>query len=105
MRRVTGFLILTGVSTLAACASQVPATSPGGGAGKSATASASTATSTHKTPYGYQREVINGEERFCRDDPDTGSRLERTQVCLTWEELQAEERNKVQITRGRGVQD
>ncbi|MGH8220633.1 MAG: hypothetical protein ACREUT_19020 [Steroidobacteraceae bacterium] len=98
MRRLTRFLILTGVSTLAACASQTPATS----GGAAATTSADTGASTHTVPDGYQREVINGSEEFCRNDAETGSRVVRQKVCVTWEQLQAEERSNTQITRGSG---
>lgn len=89
MRRVTRLLILTGVfSTLAACASQGPATS-------TSVAATSTSSSGHVIPTGYSREVINGSEMFCRDDTNTGSRVQRTKVCVTWEQLQAQERGKI----------
>jgi hypothetical protein len=87
MRAATRFLILTGVSMLAACASQAPATSGG--------SQSATSTSSHAIPSGYQREVVNGSEMYCRDDTDLGSRVQRTKVCLTWEQLQAEQRSNV----------
>ncbi|HEY2591298.1 MAG TPA: hypothetical protein VGI35_06870, partial [Steroidobacteraceae bacterium] len=64
MKRVTRFLILTGVSMLAACASPPPAST------WSATPTASAATSTTSTGkplihYGYTREMVNGSEVYC----------------------------------------
>ena len=104
MRLVTGVLILTSVLTIAGCASPGPAASSGAGSARNA-AAAGSATSAHVIPSGYHREVVNGEERFCRDDLDTGSRVQRTKVCLTWDELQARERGDVQFYRGRGTAD
>jgi len=97
MRRVARFLILTGVSTLAACASQAPVTSSGAGGAQTAKAipTAATSTTVHPGADGYRREVVNGYEMFCRNDTDTGSRVQRTKVCLTWDELQAQERNNM----------
>ena len=104
MRWVTGFLILAGAFTLAACASQGPEPSTATGGSRHAAAGSATA-SGHVVPSGYHREVVNGEERFCRDDLDTGSRVQRTKVCLTWEELQAQERTNMQFYRGRSTAD
>jgi len=101
MRSLTRLFILSGVSALAACAAQGPTASSGPG-GSAPASSAVASTSTHQVPDGYQREVINGEERFCRNDTDTGSRVARTKVCYTWEEVQAQERTSIQITRGSG---
>lgn len=102
MGRLTGLLILTAATMLAACASQAPATSTGAGGEQRAVPTASAATSAHPVPSGYQREVVDGEERFCRNDNDTGSRVQRTKVCLTWDELQAEEKSSVTINRRSG---
>lgn len=95
MRRVTRFLILAGASALAACASQAPATSTGSPA-------TSAGSGFHVVPDGYQREVINGSEQYCREDTLEGSRVAKKRVCLTWEQLQAEQRSNVEITRGSG---
>lgn len=96
MNRVTGFLILTGVSMLAACASQPPAST----GSATSTASAATSTGAPVIPYGYSREIVDGSEMYCRDDLDTGSRVQRTKVCLTWDQLQAQERSKLNVHRG-----
>ena len=40
---------------------------------------------------GYQRIVINGQERYCRNDKATGSRTQRTAVCLTKDQVKAEQ--------------
>jgi len=34
-------------------------------------------------PYGYTRAVVNGVEKFCRVDTYTGSRTQKSHVCLT----------------------
>ena len=100
MKRVTRFLILTGVSMLAACASQPPASTGNG------TPQASAATSTeHPIPDGYQREVVNGSEMYCRDDFETGSRVQRAKVCMTWEQLQALERSRLNVVLGKSPLD
>lgn len=105
MRGVTRFLILAGALMLAACASQAPGPSTTTGGSQHAAAAGSATASGHVIPSGYRREVVNGEERFCRDDLDTGSRVQRTKVCLTWEELQAQERANIQFYRGRSTAD
>ena len=40
---------------------------------------------------GYQRIVVNGQERYCRNDKATGSRTQRTAVCLTQAQVKAEQ--------------
>ena len=97
MRRLTRLFTLIGVSTLAACASQGPAST-----GRPASVASASA---HSAPDGYHREVVNGEERYCRNDFDTGSRVQRTKVCLTWEQMQAEERATMQFSRQRTSPD
>jgi hypothetical protein len=87
MREVKSCLILAGAAVLVACATQAPepATLPA----HPVAASAATPTEKLKIPEGYEREVVNGEVRYCRDDVDTGSRLAHTKVCLTAAQLQA----------------
>lgn len=103
MRLIAGFLILTSVLTIAACASQGPGTSTGPGSSRNAAVAGSATTGAHVIPSGYHREVVDGEERFCRNDLDTGSRVQRTKVCLTWDELQARERSDVRFYQGLGT--
>jgi hypothetical protein len=40
---------------------------------------------------GYTRVVIDGQERYCRDDVATGSHTERHTVCLTRAQVAAEQ--------------
>jgi hypothetical protein len=47
------------------------------------TTKAADATSEKPIPYGYTRTVINGVEKFCHVDTYTGSRTQKSQVCLT----------------------
>lgn len=92
MKQLTSFVILMGAATLAACASQAPATSTGTGAGPEsipATASAVPGKDQIVTREGYRRVVINGQERFCQIEPVLGSHVEKVDVCLTAAQLQA----------------
>ena len=43
------------------------------------------------TVRGYQRVIINGEERFCRNDVATGSHTEHNFKCLTQAQLKEEQ--------------
>ena len=93
VRQVNHFVILLGAATLAACATQAPA--PATIAADPATASVlPTPTEKVTIPYGYQHIVLpDGEERYCRNDVDTGSRVARTKVCLTAAQLKASQDN------------
>jgi hypothetical protein len=71
-----------GATALVACASQAP-----GGSGHESVPATALATQ-QKTPQndkdaipsGYRREMINGQERFCRRDAITGSRAQIVEV-------------------------
>lgn len=92
MRQVMRFVILAGTGSLAACATNAPATLPAlaPGATTPVVAPANSAdASASKLPHGYTRVLVNGEERFCRNDLVTGSRTEHQRVCLTAEQLKA----------------
>lgn len=97
MKRLISLTVVTGALAVAACASQVPRSSSGPDA--SHDVAASTAQKKAATPqkdklgvpYGYRRVVMNGLERFCRTDTVTGSRTQKEEVCLTREELQAQQ--------------
>ena len=118
MKRVTRFLILTGVSMLAACATEpastwtaTPTTSAATGTTSTAATGTTSTTSTaatstaHLIPDGYTREVVNGSELYCRNNLDTGSRVQRTKVCMTWEQLQAQEHSSIQFSTQRTSPD
>lgn len=89
MKSVTGLVFLMGCCAFAGCASQAPtapaATAPSasGNDADQATATAAGSTEQKPIPYGYTRTVVNGVEKFCRVDSYTGSRTEKTRVCLT----------------------
>jgi hypothetical protein len=87
MREFKYCFILAGTATLVACAT--PAPEPATIPALPPTASAATPTEKLKIPEGYEREVVNGDVRYCRDDVDTGSRLAHTKVCLTAAQLKA----------------
>ena len=104
MRPITRMVIFMGALALAACASQGPATSTGAGASQQGSpATASAATNTGSTPAGYRRKVVDGQELFCRNDTDTGSRVSRTEVCLTKQQLQDQQQaNQQQLQNLQG---
>ncbi len=98
MKRVLNAAILAGAATLVACATPAPAPerlAPAAAVAPNVIAPPTAATgSPEKIPFGYQRVVLsNGEERFCRNDLTTGSRTERTKVCLTAAQLKASQDN------------
>lgn len=106
MKRVTNLIILTGASALAACASQAPAppkvaaTPPVIAASPvtaAATTSAASSTGNFKIPSGYKRVTINGQDEYCRYETYTGSRTEKSRVCMTLAQLEAEQSSAQQF--------
>jgi invasion protein IalB len=91
MNYMMRILILTGALALAACASQGPATSAGASADRQG--SSTTSSGSKGAPSGYYRKVIDGQEVFCQRDPDLGSRVQRSEKCLTRDQLDEEQRN------------
>ena len=111
MKSVTGLVLLMGCGALAGCASQAPtapaAAAPGASANSTdqGTASATASTDQKPIPYGYTRTVVNGIEKFCRVDTYTGSRTEKSKVCLTrlqLDEMQNTSTNFIQDVQRRG---
>jgi hypothetical protein len=104
MRHINRFVILGGAAALAACATQAPA--PATVPALPVTAAVPAPTEKVTIPYGYQKVVMNGEERYCRNDVDTGSRVARTKVCLTAAQLKASQDNSQDFmnnVQGHGV--
>ena len=94
MRLLRYLGLAAGASTLLACASPAPATlSPTGTSrdGVLPTAVAAQKKDNRPIPEGYRRVVVNGEERFCRTDTEPGSRVQKHTVCLTRNELDAQQ--------------
>jgi hypothetical protein len=87
VRQVNRFVILAGAATLVGCATEAPA--PATIPAHPVTASATTPAEKIKLPEGYMKITVNGEDRYCRDDLDTGSRVQHTKICLTAEQLKA----------------
>lgn len=81
--------ILGATLLLVACATPAPAPAPVAQVAVPATLDATTTAAGLKIPEGYVKGTVNGEVRYCRNDMNTGSRVQRTQVCLT--ELQLKE--------------
>lgn len=84
MRTFNFCLGFAGAALLVACATPAPAPTP---------AQAQTQTQTGEkfsVPVGYQKVMMNGQERYCRNDLDTGSHISRSKVCYTMAQLQAE---------------
>ncbi|HEV2701882.1 MAG TPA: hypothetical protein VGV09_09650 [Steroidobacteraceae bacterium] len=80
MRKINHCAIFAGAALLAACATQAPAP---------------TQTSAEKfnVPVGFRKAMVNGQEEYCRNDVDTGSRISRTTTCYTLAQLKAEQAN------------
>lgn len=78
-------------------ASQSPPVTPR--SAPAAPQSASTAAQKEQvvTVRGYRRVVINGQERYCRIETPTGSRVKKGEVCLTRAQLQAEQDSSRQL--------
>jgi hypothetical protein len=94
----------------AAAPSQAPPTSTAAGASSqnaATTASAAPQKAETEIPKGYKRKMLNGEERFCRSDSVTGSRTQRTEVCLTRAQIDERNRNSQdyleQVQRSGGI--
>ena len=95
MRHAHGLAVLAGAAALAGCATQAPAPFAAQHplpARPPAPAAPPAVTAKDTIPFGYQRVVLeNGEERFCRNDLDVGSRVARTKVCYTAKQLKDSE--------------
>ena len=92
MRQISrGLLLVVGAAALVACASKSPVNSTGTTAA-SASAADATASDAGKpaVPKGYRRVLKNGGEYFCRMQAVSGSHVQKTEVCLTQDELDAE---------------
>jgi hypothetical protein len=86
-----GLLLVAGAVALVACASKAPVNSTATAAA-SGGAPAATAPDTGATPVpkGYRRVMKNGGEYFCRMQAVSGSHVQKTEICLTQDELDAE---------------
>ncbi|HEY2591660.1 MAG TPA: hypothetical protein VGI35_08735 [Steroidobacteraceae bacterium] len=94
MKLLKSLVVAAGTSTLLACASQAPTASSATGTRHDSalpTAVAGQKKDNRLIPEGYRRVVVNGDERFCRTDPEPGSRVQKHTVCLTRNELDAEQ--------------
>ena len=94
MRHIrTALLLVAGATALVACASKAPV-NPTGTASASGSAPSATApapdTGANPVPKGYRRVMKNGGEYFCRMQAVSGSHVQKTEVCLTQDELDAE---------------
>jgi hypothetical protein len=103
MRKVKYGFILAGTAMLVACATQAPA--PTTIPAVPVTASLPTPTERITVPSGYEKVMVNGEERYCHTDLDTGSRVARTTICLTAAQVKAVQdnsQNYMNQAQGRG---
>ena len=78
MRNIKHCFIFAGAALLVACATPEPAST-----------STQTLGGKFEVPIGYQKTMVNGQERYCRNDMDTGSHISRTTVCYTMAQLQS----------------
>jgi hypothetical protein len=85
MKRIMSLIILAGAAALVVCAAQTPATSSA-----PVSASSAPAADKFKIPYGFTRSDVNGEERYCRNEPVPGGSLaQRAKHCYTRAQLEA----------------
>jgi len=92
MKTITGFIFLVAAAVCTACATQESATLPSHPEGQATAAQRSAFEKKPGDNYpGYQRIVVNGQERYCRNDLATGSHTERKAVCLTEAQMKAEQ--------------
>ena len=91
MMRIEYSFILLAAMTLVACTTPPAASTPNPAPAVAATARA--ATDQVSIPSGYRKVMVNGEERYCRSDFDTGSRVQRTTLCFTAQQLKAAQQN------------
>src|SRR5215472_14185113 len=109
MRLLTSVLTVSGALALVACATQTPttfsATAHDGAAPAPAAAAAAPKKDLQAVPEGYRRVMIGGEERFCTTDPETGSRIKKDVVCLTRDELNAQQDSTRDFMKNQTRQD
>jgi len=95
MKRVTRTILLAGALLLVACTTQGPAAPAAAGATPPSAPAA--AESAKNVPRGYERKLVDGQEVFCQSDPDLGSRVKRTEKCLTREQLEEAQSNSQRV--------
>jgi hypothetical protein len=117
MKPVNLFVTAASFSLLAACASSAPPISAGSGNHSEnvpATVSAAPPAAVPTRPKelkdekfsGYQLVGIGDQQRYCRTEYATGSRVDKTTICLTKEQLerqQANTRNYIQGVQNGGA--
>src|SRR6185437_9527157 len=94
MALLRSLVVAAGTSALLACASPAPTASSATGPSHDSArprAVAGQKKDNRPIPEGYRRVVVNGEERFCRTDTEPGSRVNKRTVCLTRNELDAQQ--------------
>ncbi|HEV2702120.1 MAG TPA: hypothetical protein VGV09_10850 [Steroidobacteraceae bacterium] len=93
MRQANGFMILAAAALLVGCATEAPAPAsapvPVAAAVAHPQTAAAAPTEKLKVPEGYFKVTVNGQDRYCTNDLQTGSRLSRTKTCLTQAQLEA----------------
>ncbi len=93
MREVKHCFILAGTALLVACATppapSTPDPAPSTIAAVTLGAPVPKPTDKFKVPIGYEKAMVNGQERYCRNDVETGSHISRTRVCYTMAQLQS----------------
>ncbi len=104
MKPANLFVTAAGFSVLAACASSAPPISSGSDSHLEhvpATVSAAPAAPTPTRPKelkeekfsGYQIVGIGDQQRYCRTEYPTGSRVDKTTICVTKEQLERQQSN------------
>lgn len=91
MNHIARIIIAVGALTIAACATQSQQGSP------------AASNNSAGVPKGYYHKVVEGQDLYCHNDTDTGSRVQRSEVCLTRDQLAEQEqanRDATHQTRG-----
>jgi hypothetical protein len=92
MKTITGLILLVVAGACTACATQEPPTLPSHPEGQAVAPQIGALEKKPGDNYpGYQRIVVNGQERYCRNDMATGSHTERKAICLTQAQVKAEQ--------------
>jgi hypothetical protein len=99
MRQATTFVILCGAAVLVACATHAPATATSAGTSQAIAPATALAAGQQQHPayfHGYQRKIVNGQERFCQLGDVEGSRIKQ-EICLTRAQVESAQANAQQL--------
>ncbi len=100
MNKTAILAVIVGATALVACASEGPASSGKTGASQGGSPAAASDDS-KAIPTGYRRKVVGGQVLYCRNDLDTDSRVHRSEVCLTRDQLEEQQQNSRNVMQNK----